>query len=161
MIGFIRDNTTQTVFVAIHATIIVYGILVTATLLKGNGYPEYDNFFWFSKFVRHAGLLFFVIPAGWVLLTYWYDQSDRLHPTIFTVGTGFALILLLWWLFSVSASGTYRKTFLHEGFGCDDLRKPADEHGIVANPHSPRGDMALFNPTLSLVSNSRLSVWIG
>lgn len=102
-------------FVAIQATIIVYGILVTGTLLKGAGYPEIDNFFWFSKIVRHAGLLFFVIPAGWVWLTYYYDQSDRLHPTIFTLGTGVAVIVLLWWLFSVSASGIVGRTILRGG----------------------------------------------
>lgn len=136
MIGYIREHTVQTVFVAIHATIIVYGILVTATLLKGSGYPEYDHFFWFSKFVRHAGIAFFLLPAGWVFLTFWYEQSDRLHPTIFTLATGFGLIVLLWWLFSVSAAGTYRKTFIQEGFGYDAGRIHKAEHveGGTASP---------------------------
>lgn len=117
MIGFVRDHTVQTVFVAIQATIIIYGILVTGTLLKGNGYPEYDHFFWFSKFVRHAGLLFFLAPAAWVWLTIWYDESNRLHSTTFTIATGFGMIAILWWLFSISAAGTDRKMFIREDFG--------------------------------------------
>src|SRR6056297_3436310 len=110
MISWIRDYTLQTVFVALQATVIVYGILITATLLKGNGYPEYDNFFWFSKFVRHAGFLFLVVPAGWVWLTYWYDQSDRIYPLAFTVASGIGFLIILYMIFASSASGTYRKT---------------------------------------------------
>ena len=147
MIGFIRDNTVQTVFVAIQATIITYGIIVTATLLKGAGYPETENFFWFSKFVRHAGLLFFLIPAGWVWLTFYYDQSDRLHPTLFTVGTGFAVVALLWWMFSVSAAGTVGRTPLREGFGFDLRHSPKAEQAQALNPRPLRVEMT--SPTLT------------
>ena len=136
MIGYIREYTVQTVFVAIQATIIVYGILVTATLLKGSGYPEYDHFFWFSKFVRHAGIAFFLMPAGWVFLTFWYEQSDRLHPTIFTLATGFGLIVLLWWLFAISAAGTQPKVIIHEGirFEAERTHKAEHDEGGKASP---------------------------
>ncbi len=114
MISWIRDYTIQTIFVALQSTVIVYGILITATLLKGNGYPEYENFFWFSKFVRHAGFLFLLVPAGWVWLTCWYDQSSRNYPLAFTVATGIGLLFILYQIFAASAAGTYRKTFISE-----------------------------------------------
>jgi|GEM_PF-885501 len=114
MISWIRDYTIQTVFVALQATIIIYGILATATLLKGNGYPEYDTFSSLSKFVRHAGIVLFLVPAAWVWLTYWYEQSDRNYPTAFTVATGIAVIVLLSFMFSRSIAGTARKTFIHD-----------------------------------------------
>ena len=102
MIGAIRDYTIQTVFVALHATVIVYGIAVTATCMKASGYPEWDKFHYLPKLVRHAGLIFFLFPAVWAWGTVAYDRSSRRFPTEFTVATGLLVLLLLWWIFSAS-----------------------------------------------------------
>lgn len=109
MIGLIRDYTKQTVFVAIQTTVIVYGILTVATLLKGNGYPEYDHFSWLAKFVRHGGVTLFVIPAAWVWLTIWYDRSDRNYSEVFAIGTGVLTVFLLWCFFASAAKDSARR----------------------------------------------------
>lgn len=108
MINAIRDYTLQTVFVTLQATVIVYGIATTATCLKASGYPEDDRFGFLPLFVRHAGLLFFLIPALWAWGTVVYDRSSRRFPTEFTLATGVLVIFLLWWLFSKSAAGSIR-----------------------------------------------------
>ncbi|MEC5125932.1 hypothetical protein VSU19_04185 [Verrucomicrobiales bacterium BCK34] len=109
MISWIRDYTVQSIFVAIQATIIIYGIMVTGTLLKVNGYPEFDQFAWYSLFVRHAGFLILIIPGFWVWLTIWYDLSNRISPEAFTIVTGIVLMFLLYQFFSLSAAGADRK----------------------------------------------------
>jgi len=103
MIALIREYTTQTVFVSLQATCIVYGIAVTSTFLNAYGYPEFDLFNWLPKFVRHAGLAFFLIPALWVWAAITHEQSDRRFPKEVTVGPGIVVILFLWKVFSVSA----------------------------------------------------------
>jgi len=111
MISFFRDYTVQSIFVALQSTVIVYGVLITSLLLKMHGYPdEWDNFAWYLMFVRHAGVILFLIPAGWVWLTIWYDRSDRRHPLFFTISTGLAVLLLLHQFFSFCAVRTYRRT---------------------------------------------------
>jgi len=111
MTSWFREYTIQSIFVALQATVIVYGILLTGTLLKINGYPEFENFAWHSRFVRHAGLILLLIPAGWVWLTIWYDRADRNYPLAFTVLTGVAVLFFLYRFLSVSAAATHRKTY--------------------------------------------------
>ncbi len=103
MISSIREYTSQTVFVALQATCIVYGIAITSTFLKSSGYPDFDMFNWLPKFVRHAGLTFFLIPAVWTWATIAYERSNRRFPKEVTVGSGILVLLLLWKIFSISA----------------------------------------------------------
>ncbi len=117
MTFWLREYTIQTVFVALQATVIIYGILITATLMKTNGYPEWQGVFWISKFVRHAGLMFFLVPAGWVWLTIWYDRTDRRYPQIFSVVTGLLVLILLHQCFSRSAEGAQQRFFPHDRYG--------------------------------------------
>ena len=108
-----REYTPQVVFITIHSVIIAYSILITATILKGNGYPEADYFVGpFARFVRHFGLFLIFIPALWAALTIWLDREGWLYSGIFTLVSGLLVMFFLFQLAGCSAAQAERKVFI-------------------------------------------------
>ena len=100
-----REYTPQFVFITIHSVIIVYTILITATILKSNGYPEVDYFAGpIAKFVRNFGLFLILIPALWAVLTIWLDREGWRHSRIFTLVSGLIIVVFLFQLAGCSAA---------------------------------------------------------
>ena len=106
--GWLREYTLQVVFVAMQSVVIVYGVLAVATMLKMAGYPEDQNFSREILFIRHAGILFFFIPAAWVWLTIWYEGSDHMFSTVFTVGSGILVSVALFLYLNLMAMKAHR-----------------------------------------------------
>jgi hypothetical protein len=93
--------------------IIIYSVLVTATILKGNGYPNEDYFVGpFAHFVRHYGLVLILIPAMWAAITIWVDRLGWNYARLFTFISGLLVIFLLFQLSACSAAQSERKVFI-------------------------------------------------
>jgi hypothetical protein len=105
MIDTIREHKLQVVFVAIQATVVVYGVLWTAVILKANGYSEFPEFYpWLPRLVRHKGLIFLAVPALWCWWTVRYEEVGRKYANLVTFFSGFVILFLLWLVFSASAA---------------------------------------------------------
>ena len=108
-----REYTPQFIFVTIHSTIIIYSILFTATILKGNGYPEVDYFVGpFAYFVRHYGLVLILIPAFWAAFTISLDRSGWNYSQIFTVVSGINEMVFLFHFSGCSITQAERDIFI-------------------------------------------------
>lgn len=91
----IRDYTIQSVFVTLHAAVIIGGSMCTATTLKVMGRSDVgpqDNFgFWF---VRNWGFLIVVIPLAWAITTIYLERlNNEWSSKRFTVITGLLLLV--------------------------------------------------------------------
>ena len=92
----LREYTTQFIFIALHSVIIIYTVLITATNLKINGYPEEAWFADpFSLYVRHYGMTLLVVPALWLVFTIWIDNEGWEHSRKIVVVSGFGIIVIL------------------------------------------------------------------
>ena len=104
-----REYRIQSVFVAVHATLIVGGWMATATMMRIAGYPD-EGLVWrpLSLLVRNWGFLLILLPGIWAVGSIWLETHPAdMFSKRWTIVTGVVLFGVLAWMLFVAAVGGF------------------------------------------------------
>lgn len=109
-----QEYRIQSVFVALHATLIVGGWLATATMMRAAGYPD-ENLVWrpLSLFVRNWGFVLILLPGIWAAGSIWLENHRaELFSKRWTIVSGVALFAALAWILLAAVVGGFSMPLL-------------------------------------------------
>ena len=93
----LKEYATQSILGAMQSVVVLYGLLVNATMMKTIGFPEYSM-------ISRFGFVWLFAPIVWVVATIYLERTDHGFSKRFTLLTGVAVLVLLVWYFSLRAS---------------------------------------------------------
>lgn len=97
----IREHSLQSIFAVFQCGIVIIGTACTAGMLKLSGYPD-DAIEWPSTavFIRNWGLLWLVVPLGWVVGTVYLERNREINFSgKAVVISGFIILSILFTFF--------------------------------------------------------------